>query len=190
MLVDLAKVCAAQPQIHTEDATRRVEGIVPDDFLGIARLTLPLPSDEALPVFFDPTKNAWLLSSPNPNLRVVANFSTPVGSGLTGLGFAVALQKSYLQVAALGDRFFLRDGYHRAYGLLAAGIRYAPALVKEFATFEEVGLPPGLLPQNTYLGDRPPLLGDYLDDEVAADTHIPMTQKMIVIQALEINSIG
>jgi hypothetical protein len=189
-LVDLSKVCAAQPQIHTEDATRRVEGIGPDDLLSIIRLTLPMPGSETLPVTFDPTKNAWLLSSPNPNLRVVGNFNGPVGPGVTGLGFIVAIQKSYLQVASLGGRLFLRDGYHRAYGLLAAGIRFAPALVKNFMSFEEVGLPAGLLPQNTYLGNRPPLLGDYLNDDVAADTHIPIMQKMVVIQALEISAIG
>src|SRR3989442_328334 len=139
---------------------------------------------------FDPTKNAWILSSPNPNLRVVGNFSGPVAPGLTGYGFAVALQKSYLQVAGLGGRYFLRDGYHRAYGLLAAGISHVPALVKDFATFEEVGLPAGLLPQSTYLGERPPLLPDYLNDQRSVDTLLPITQKMVVVQALELHSIG
>jgi len=189
-MVDLRLVCAAQPQIHTEDARRRVEGLTEADPVAIARVTLPLASNEAIPVVFDAVKNAWILSSPNPNLRVVANFNGPVGSGLAGFGFAVALSKSYLQVAGLGGRYFLRDGYHRAYGLLALGITKVPALVKEFATFEEVGLPQGLLPQNTYLGDRPPLLGDYLDDAVSVDTRLPITQKMIVVQALELTSLG
>jgi hypothetical protein len=62
--------------------------------------------------------------------------------------------------------------------------------VKDFAAFEEVGLPHGLLPQASYLGDRPPLLPDYLDDSVAADTLLPLTQKMVVIQGLELNSLG
>lgn len=189
-MVDLTKVCAAQPQIHTEDARRRVEGLDQRALLAIAQVTLPLPSQELLPVAFDPTKNAWILSSPNPNLRVVGNFSGPVAPGLTGYGFAVALQKSYLQVAGLGGRYFLRDGYHRAYGLLAAGISHVPALVKDFATFEEVGLPAGLLPQSTYLGERPPLLPDYLNDQVSVDTLLPITQKMVVVQALELHSIG
>lgn len=189
-LVDLSRVCAAQPQIHVEDARRRVEDVHATDPLSIARITLPLASDEKLPVAFDQTKNAWILSSPNPNLRVVGHFTGDVGGGVPGFGFVVMLQQSYLQVAGLGGRYFLRDGYHRAYGLLAAGVRYAPALVRDFASFEEVGLPPGLLPQAAYLGDRPPLLSDYLDDAVSADTQIPLTQKMIVVQALELNSIG
>jgi len=107
-----------------------------------------------------------------------------------GFGFAVTLQKSYLQVAGLGGRYFLRDGYHRAFGLLAAGIRHVPALVKDFESFEQVALPQGLLPQAAYLGDRPPTLSDYHDDQVAADTSLPVVQKMVVIQGLELNSVG
>jgi hypothetical protein len=188
-MVDLTRVCAAQPQIHVEDATRRVTGVSPDDTLALARITLPLHAPERLPIAFDPVKNAWIMSSPNPNLRVVGNFNADV-QGFSGFGFMVTIQKSYLQVAGLGGRYFLRDGYHRAYGFLAAGIRWVPALVKEFESFEQVGLPPGLLPQNAYLGDRPPLLSDYLDNQFSADTSIPITQKMIVVQAMELNSIG
>lgn len=87
-------------------------------------------------------------------------------------------------------RYFLRDGYYRACGFLAAGILWVPALVKEFESFEQVGLPSGLLPQNAYLGDRPPLLPDYLDDKFSADTSIPITQEMVVIQAMELHSVG
>jgi hypothetical protein len=189
-IVDLTRVCAAQPQILVEDALRRVEGIAAQDPMALARITLPLPVPEQIPIAFDQTKNAWILSSPNPNLRVAGHFNAQVGPGLSGFGFIVTLQKSYLQVAGLGGRYFLRDGYHRAYGLLTAGIRHVPALVKEFEAFEQVGLPPGLLPQGAYLGDRPPLLPDYLDDQVAANTNIPIVQKMVVVQALELHSVG
>lgn len=189
-LVDLSRVCAAQPQIHVEDAQKRVEGVEGGDMVALANITMPLPSAETLPVAFDQTKNAWIISSPNPNLRVAGHFNAEVAPGITGLGFAVALQKSYVQVAGLGGRYFLRDGYHRAYGLLAAGVRLVPALVREFNSFEEVALPAGLLPQGAYLGNRPPLLTDYLNDDVSADTQVPITQKMIVVQGLEINSIG
>jgi len=105
------------------------------------------PAPEPLPVSFDPAKNAWVVSSPNPTLRVAGHFNAPVGSWRHWIGFAVSLQKSYLQVAELNGRFFLRDVYHHAYGLLAAGIHGVPAFVREYQSFEEVCLPPGLLPQ-------------------------------------------
>jgi hypothetical protein len=189
-MVDLAKVCAVQPQIHIGDAVQRVKAILPADLRALAELALPLAKEDRLPATFDPQKNAWILSSPNPNLRVVGNFNQPVGPGFLGFGFAVALTQSYLQIAGVGGRYFLRDGYHRAYGLLSAGIRQVPALVKEFGSWQEVGLPaPGLLPQSAFLGERPPLLADYLDDTVSIDVTIPSTRKVIVVQALEVNSL-
>lgn len=189
-LVDLSRICAAQPQIFIEDAARRVEGVLPGDLTAIAQVTLPLSSTEPLPVGFDQSKQAWLFSSPNPNLRVLGQFNGPVTPGLNGFGFMVAITKSYMNVAGLGGRYFLRDGYHRAFGLLAAGITVVPAFVKEFQTFEEVGLPPGLLPQSAYLGDRPPFLSDYTNDEVSAEIQVPVTQKVIVVQALELHTLS
>jgi len=189
-LVDLGRVCAAQPQILVEDALRRVAGIDPNDLPALAQVTLPLPAPSQIPAAFDESKNAWILSSPNPNLRVSGHFNAQVAPGVLGFGFAVTLQKSYLQVAGLGGRYFLRDGYHRAYGLLTAGIRKVPALVKEYESFEQIRLPQGLLPQGAYLGERPPLLPDYLNDQVAANTLLPVTQKMVVVQGLELTSVG
>ncbi len=189
-IVDLRLICAAQPTILTEDTANRVSGVSSSDFLAIAKVTLPLPEEERIPAGFDQLKNAWILSSPNPNLKVVGTFHRPLGPGLIGYGFAIALQRSYLQVSGVNGRYFLRDGYHRAYGFLAAGITHVPALVKEFASFEEVQMPAGLLPPTTYLGDRPPFLLDYLSDDVAADSSVPVTTKLIAIQALELSSIG
>jgi hypothetical protein len=41
-----------------------------------------------------------------------------------------------------------------------------------------------------FMGDRPPTLSDYLDDDVGVDTFSPITTKMIVIQALEMTPLG
>jgi hypothetical protein len=65
-----------------------------------------------------------------------------------------------------------------------------PALVKDYESFEQVGLPQGLLPKGAYLGDRPPLLSDYLNDEVAANTNLPVIHTTVVIQALELHSVS
>ena len=188
-MVDLRKVCAAQPTVNVEEASARVAHLDAMNTVAIAEVTIPLPKQSMLPVSFDPTKNAWILSSANPNLRVSGNFNGEVQPGMAGIGFAVELSTSYLQVAGVNGRYFLRDGYHRAYGLLAAGINVVPALVHDYATIEDVGMPIGLLSPITYLGNKPPLLTDYLDDTVSVDTTLPVSTKMIVIQALEIASI-
>jgi hypothetical protein len=59
----------------------------------------------------------------------------PVSGGPPIFGFAVALNPSYMQVVHYRGRYFLRDGYHRAYGLLSRGITVVPAFVRETTTF-------------------------------------------------------
>jgi len=45
--------------------------------------------------------------------------------------------------------------------------------------------PRTLLPQDAYLGSRPPLLPDMLDDTVSASVQVPAVQKMIVINGMQ-----
>jgi hypothetical protein len=184
--------------VHVEDAVKRVEGLTAADLLAIARVTLPIPpaTPITLPMIFDKVKNAHIVSSANPNLRVMGNFIAPVqastgGPVLQGVGFVVEQSESYLSVAGVNGRYFLRDGYHRAYGLLRAGITHVPALVRDFTSFEEAQMPAhGLLPMEAFMGDRPPTLPDYLDDTVGVDTFAPITTKMIIVQALEVTPLG
>ena len=196
-LVDLRKIRAVQPVIHVEDAIKRVESISAADLLGIARVTLPIPppTPPELPAAFDPVKQTHIFSSANPNLRVLGHFSGipiqgPGGVVVLGFGFIVAQTISYLCVGGVNGRYFLRDGYHRAYGLLKAGVTHAPALVRDFGSVEEAKLPTGMLPVEAFMGDRPPTLEDYLDDAVGVDTFAPLTTKMIVIQALKLTPLN
>src|SRR5207248_7467972 len=98
--------------------------------------------------------------------------------------------QSLMQVACLNGCRILRDGYHRAYGLLRRGITRVPLLVKEFPSIESLELPPGMLPQAEWLGDNPPYLSDYLDDDVAASVRLPITQQIVVVQAMTLTSVG
>jgi hypothetical protein len=196
-LIDLRCIRAAQPVIHIEEAVNRVEGLAATDLVGIARVTLPIPSatPTELPVMFDEAKNAYIVSSANPNLRVITRFNAPVQGPnnvqLLGVGFAITLTESYLGVVGVNGRYFIRDGNHRAYGLLRAGINHVPALVREFPSYADSKMPVhGMLPIEEFLGDRPPTLADYLNDAVSVDTFAPITTKMIVVQALEITPLG
>jgi hypothetical protein len=189
-LVDLARVCAIQPTVFTEQAVSRVEQVDKADLTSVAAITVPIPTPTPLDAQFDPARNAWVFASPNPNLRIAGQFGLQLQGGVPGFGFAIAIGTSFLQVAELDGRFLLRDGYHRAYGLLRRGVTRVPALVRAFPSYEALALPPGLLQQAAYLGDRPPVLTDYLDDDVSADVTLPATQKIIVVQGLEIGLSG
>jgi hypothetical protein len=62
--------------------------------------------------------------------------------------------------------------------------------VKEFPTIESLELPAGLLPQAEWLGNNPPYLPDYLDDDVAVSVRLPVTQQIVVVQAITLTSVG
>jgi hypothetical protein len=48
-----------------------------------------------------------------------------------------------------------------------------------------MGVPTGMLPQDQWLGARPPRLDDYLVDEVADTVNVPVVQRLITVRALE-----
>jgi hypothetical protein len=189
-LADLRKVCALQPSIFTDHAEERTASVDPNDLESLVAVSLPLPTQVAIPAQFDEHRQAWIISSPNPNLRIVGNWAGQVQGGLMGFGFAVALLQSFVQVAHVQDRYVLRDGYHRALGLLKRGVSFVPVLVRDYAQYEDLGVAPGLLPQSVYLGNRPPRLVDYFDDKVSAEVSLPAFQKMIVIHGLELTPMG
>jgi hypothetical protein len=191
-LVDLTRVCAFQPLVFCDQAIDRVQGVEESDISTIAAVTLPLAEHVQLPIQFDQIRQAWVVASANPNLRVASSVGPiPTNPGGTALGFAIAVGQSFLQVGRYRRRYFLRDGYHRAFGLLSRGINIVPAFVRDMGSFEELMPDPrAMLPQDSYQGPRPPVLPDYLDDTVSAVVRVPAVHKMIVIQALELTPIG
>jgi hypothetical protein len=189
-LVDLRRVRGAQPVVFSDEAEARVADVDPQDIVSIAQVTLPMPQPTELPAQFDEAQRAWIFSSPNPNLKIVGHFGAELQPGVMGFGFIVRLLPSFLSVALFEGKPILRDGYHRAYGLLRRGIHVVPAFVREVPSIEAIGFPQGMVAQELYLGSQPPRLPDYLDDDVAADIVQPVAQKMLVIHGLEITPIA
>lgn len=190
-LVDITKVRALQPQIFVNESKKRVSRVRVEDMKSIAEITIPVPSKTQMPAQFDQIRNAWVFSSRNPNLRVAGHFAAEAQQGMNVFGFMVEIAVSLMQVAKIENKYVLRDGYHRALGLLEAGITNLPALVREFGAYDDLGLPAAaLLPRQLYMGERPPVIADYIDDAVSREIFLPATQKTIVIQGLEINHVS
>jgi hypothetical protein len=185
-LADLRRVVALQPQVFADHADRAAAISGVDDLRGIAEVSMPFPKPTQLPCQFDPVKRTWIFSSPNQNLRVISHYGGEVQPGVAVFGFAIGVQPSMMQVVRVQDRLLLRDGYHRAHALLLRGIHEVPVLFREFPSVEELGIGPGMLVHGEILGDRPPTLSDYFDDEVAASVRLPSAQKIVVVQALEL----
>jgi hypothetical protein len=194
VVVDLRQVSALQPVVHVDHAVARTAGTRGDDLVAIAALTVPTVHDAPLRASFDEARNTWVIASSNRNLRLIGRFTAPVAgaplnpgaSNPPGFGFVVTVVPSYLQVAEFRGRHVLRDGYHRALGLLAQGVNLVPALVRQISAVEELTVP-GALPQEAYLGSKPPMLSDYLDDDVATEVWLPESQKMVLIQGMELD---
>lgn len=189
-MVDLTQVTALQPHVFV-DRLDEVKQIARQGLGAVATLTLPLPSEEQLQVSCDPNAKSWTVVSPSPNLKVVGAHSGPVNpqpGSPPAFGFVAATLPSYLQVAHVGDSYVLRDGYHRAVGLITAGMSIVPGFVRDFDSAGAVlaGLPPGMLPAATWLAPNAPRLPDYLDDAVSATVELPAMRRAIVITAVEL----
>ena len=92
----------------------------------------------------------------------------------------------FMEVGGYRGRWFLRDGYHRAYSLLRAGIFEIPAVIVETATLEELGAgQPWFFPEEVLFGRRPPLVTDFLADELVLRWHRPARRKVIHISITE-----
>jgi hypothetical protein len=183
-IVDLERVCVVQPTVLSDPDPRVEEGLDPGDLAALAKITLPIVNAEALPYQIDSTKNVAMLSSPNPNLRVVGFRVQQIGQGSL-IGFVVEIASSYVQVAEFGGRFVLRDGNHRAVSLFRKGITRVPALTRKFMHGENLGLGKSVLSPTTYLGERPPQVGDYWNPAVSAAISVPRTRKLVLIQGIE-----
>lgn len=73
-IADLPRVRAMQPSVYIDSAEDRVREVDPSDLASVARVSLPIPQAGELPAAYDQSKQAWLLSSRNPNLRIAGQF--------------------------------------------------------------------------------------------------------------------
>jgi broad specificity phosphatase PhoE len=120
-------------------------------------------------------QTAIVLRSSNPNLqlRVTQDPSTPV---------AVHTGSPFFEVAQYAGRWFLRDGYHRAYNLLRSGVFQLPAVIVRARTIGELGaVQPRFFSENTLLSQHPPFVSDFLDDHLTIQYDRPPTIKTLRI---------
>jgi len=189
-MADLTKLCALQPYVYTDHTMARVAMLDVGDLAAIAEMTLPMPSVTPPPtIHFDEATQSWVLPATNPNLRIIGPFNAELEPSGHAFGFIVGVTTSFLQVSSFNGRYFLRDGYHRAYGLLARGIKQVPVMLRDCATPEEFCPPPGMLAPEVCLGERPPRLPDYLDNRVSGAVDMAGSRKLVVIHGSERNFI-
>jgi hypothetical protein len=193
-VVDLRTVLSFQKVIQTDGLEDRIGGAIRDQVL-LRELCIP-QSQPAHPIgaFTDVDGKGFTISSFNPNLRIAggqlgeAQVSPAPGLPtvkMQAVTLLVFMGTSYLQMARYKDRTFVRDGYHRAAGLIKHGVYEVPCVFIEAASFDQVGPTINTLSYEVLFGDRPPRLVDFWDDSVASDTRQVAVRKVIRVKGEE-----
>jgi hypothetical protein len=110
-------------------------------------------------------------TDPNLHLRPSGNSASPL---------IVHGGSPFFEVALYRKRWFLRDGYHRAFALLSAGVFQVPAVIVHTRTLAELGATqPWFFSEETLLGDHPPRVTDFLDDALVLTYDRPALTKTV-----------
>jgi hypothetical protein len=119
--------------------------------------------------------------NPDLQLRLSANAGRASHSPLSLYGGS-----PFFEAAELRGRWFLRDGYHRAYRLLQAGVHQVPAVVIYTRTIRELGATePWFFSEEQLFSDRPPRVLDFLDENLVLRYERTALHKVIHIRVEE-----
>ncbi len=114
---------------------------------------------------------------PNLQLRVDPGSATPL---------SLYAGSPFVEAAMFGGRVFLRDGYHRAYRLLRAGVVRVPAIVVRARTLAELGADrPWFFPPEVLFSNDPPRVRDFLDDAKTISYSRPVLRKRLRLMVKE-----
>lgn len=123
------------------------------------------------------------LYSSNPDLQLRLN---PKAGHSDLSPFSLHGGSPFFEVAEHRGRWFLRDGYHRAYRLLQAGVHCMPAVVIRTRTLEELGATePWFFHEDQLFSDRPPRVMDFLDESLVLCYERAALRKVIRIRIEE-----
>jgi hypothetical protein len=193
--VDLGNVLSFQKGIVLDGADERI-GAADRDPAALLKLCIPdeasAPSPAAIST--DPDRKGFTITSLNPNLRIVGGQASDVEvspalgmppTKMKGFMILAFTGLSYLQVVRYRDRCFVRDGYHRATGLVRRGVRIVPCIFIEARNFAELGCPAGSLTDEIMYGERPPRLVDFWDNATACEVQQIAIRKVLRIRGDE-----
>jgi hypothetical protein len=163
----------------------RAELIAVDD-RGAIRFAVPTLVNVSTQVSIDADGRGVSMVSAQKQLAALP----PIVGQLPGLGmhvtFNVVGTPQFILASRVDGRLYLRNGMHRAYLLAAAGIEYIPTVIVDERVLSPVTTvyPSFNLP--ILQQDRPPLLGDMLNDELTVRIPILRTQKVVRLRVEEL----
>jgi hypothetical protein len=162
-IVDIRSLLAFQRRISLNSETQDTPVPTPDDWVGLMDLCF----GNLRPIACDAIRSeaTLMLRSVNPNLqfRFTDDSLNPI---------ALHTGSPFFEVAQYRDRWFLRDGYHRAFRCMRANVFLLPAVIVRARTLAQLGaVHPWFFPENVLFSSRPPLAIDFLDDALVIEYH-------------------
>jgi hypothetical protein len=179
-VVDLRTLIAFQRRLFFNANVPKIKIPSPRDWPALLSLCFGSPQPVQCDFIEETETKSLIMQSTNPNLhvRLTADAASPI---------RVHSGSPFFEVACLRDRWFLRDGYHRAYALLKAGVFEVPAVIVKAETLEELGAAkPWFFPEGVLFSATPPYVCDFLNDDVVLEYDRPPLVKSIRISMEEI----
>jgi hypothetical protein len=181
-IVDLRLLLAFQRRILVDAGALDDRLTEPDDWAGLIDLCFGKPK----PIVCDAVRSrgSVVYRSGNSNLhfRFTGDSSNPI---------AIHSGSPFFEVAQYGGRWFLRDGYHRAFRSLQAGVSHLPAVIVRARTLEEFGaVHPWFFPEEVLFSAAPPRVVDFLNDALVIEYHRSPLSKTLRITVEETYTLG
>ncbi len=177
-IVDLRYLLSFQRRLSFDLAVVQPSVPAADDWPGLLNFTFPRLKPLLCDVLLrDAHTLDFCSANPNLQVRLSADRTQPV------LAYGGS---AFFEVATFRKRFFLRDGYHRAYRLLRRGITAVPAVVVRAKTLAELGSArPQFFTEDILFSLQPPYLVDYLDHRLTTKYTRPRLRKTVHITVQE-----
>lgn len=170
-VVDLTLLLAFQRRLSFDPTLPVSLTPRPEDWPALTQIAF---ATSKIPVFDrvqQPGSFSLTSADPNLHLRTSRNHVSPM---------IVHAGSPFLEIASYRGRWFLRDGYHRAYTLLCAGVTKVPAVIVHAKSIKELGATqPWFFDEATLLSFTPPHVIDFLDDAVILQYNRPRLIKTI-----------
>jgi hypothetical protein len=172
--VELERVIAFQRHIDTEYAEELANKMASDDKY-VLDCCLPLVFKQELQISFDQTVPGHIIGVGGPEVTIGGQLVQQ-----PGVIFLIGTQPNYVQVVEYENRYFLKNGYHRAYAALLSNRKQIPAVVFRAQDFAMVGaLNPTFFSRELLLSAAPPLLCDFLNEKIAVDVKLKPMRKLL-----------
>lgn len=178
-LVDLRTLIAFQRRVAFSPDIGLLSAPPAGDWHALLEISFGSPKPIDYELFHDHATRTVTLLSSNPNLHIRFGGDPIHPLSVHGGG-------PFFEVGRLRDRWFLRDGYHRAYALLQAQVFAVPAVIVEASTMTELGAnEPWFFSEDVLFSKNPPMVADFLNEELTLKYQRPPFIKTVQIKIEE-----